>query len=76
MRIGVREVARIAGVSAVTVWRVLSNHPNVSDRARRRVLLIANCRVCGELFVPCEPGAICSACHVALRRKLREGGNG
>ncbi|MGH3342485.1 MAG: LacI family DNA-binding transcriptional regulator [Carbonactinosporaceae bacterium] len=37
-RPGIREVAQRAGVGAASVSRVLSNHPEVSDRMRHRVL--------------------------------------
>ena len=35
---GMADVARAAGVSAQTVSRVLSNHPNVQERTRARVM--------------------------------------
>ncbi|MDW4571933.1 LacI family DNA-binding transcriptional regulator [Microbacterium sp. M3] len=37
-RIGVREVARAAGVSTQTVSRVLNEHPNIRPETRQRVL--------------------------------------
>jgi len=37
-RITVQEVAREVGLSAMTVSRVLNNHPNVSEKTRARVL--------------------------------------
>ncbi|WP_314504833.1 LacI family DNA-binding transcriptional regulator [uncultured Microbacterium sp.] len=37
-RIGVREVARAAGVSTQTVSRVLNDHPGIRDDTRQRVL--------------------------------------
>lgn len=37
-RITVEEVAREAGLSAMTVSRVLNNQPNVSDKTRKRIL--------------------------------------
>lgn len=37
-RVTVEEVARQVGLSAMTVSRVLNNHPNVSDKTRKRVL--------------------------------------
>ncbi|MBU4466112.1 MAG: LacI family transcriptional regulator, partial [Actinobacteria bacterium] len=36
-RVGVREVARRAGVSTQTVSRVLNDHPGIRDETRRRV---------------------------------------
>jgi len=41
-RVGVREVARRAGVAASTVSRVLSDHPDVSPETRAQVLEVAN----------------------------------
>jgi DNA-binding LacI/PurR family transcriptional regulator len=38
VRVGVRDVARLAGVSAQTVSRVLSGHASVREDTRRRVL--------------------------------------
>src|SRR5690349_3357337 len=37
-RVGVREVARAAGVSTQTVSRVINAHPGIRDETRRRVL--------------------------------------
>jgi len=37
-RVTVEEVAREVGLSAMTVSRVLNNHPNVSEKTRKRVL--------------------------------------
>jgi DNA-binding LacI/PurR family transcriptional regulator len=37
-RVGVREVAALAGVSAQTVSRVLNEHPGIRDQTRGRVL--------------------------------------
>ncbi|HSO27682.1 MAG TPA: LacI family DNA-binding transcriptional regulator [Anaerolineales bacterium] len=34
------DIAKLAGVSRSTVSRVVNNHPNVSDRARKRVLKV------------------------------------
>lgn len=36
-RVGVRDVARVAGVSAQTVSRVINDHPRIRDETRRRV---------------------------------------
>ena len=36
-RVGVREVAQLAGVSTQTVSRVLNDHPNVREQTRLRV---------------------------------------
>ncbi|MAE63704.1 MAG: hypothetical protein CMJ18_05485 [Phycisphaeraceae bacterium] len=38
----VRDIAKISGVSAATVSRVLNNDPRVSEDARRKVLEVAN----------------------------------
>ena len=37
-RVGVREVARAAGVSTQTVSRVINDHPGIRDETRQRVL--------------------------------------
>src|SRR5215204_2452432 len=37
-RVGVREVARAAGVSTQTVSRVINEHPGIRDETRQRVL--------------------------------------
>lgn len=37
-RVGVREVARLAGVSSQTVSRVINEHPNIRPETRARVL--------------------------------------
>jgi len=37
MKVTIRDVARLAGVSAMTVSRVINGQPRVSDEARRRV---------------------------------------
>ncbi|GAA5026308.1 LacI family DNA-binding transcriptional regulator [Microbacterium fluvii] len=37
-RVGVRDVARLAGVSTQTVSRVINAHPNIRDETRARVL--------------------------------------
>lgn len=37
-RVGVRDVARVAGVSAQTVSRVLNDNPRIREETRRRVL--------------------------------------
>ena len=37
-QVGVREVARAAGVSTQTVSRVINDHPGIRDETRRRVL--------------------------------------
>ncbi|MCR2764426.1 LacI family transcriptional regulator [Microbacterium sp. zg.B48] len=37
-RVGVRDVARVAGVSTQTVSRVLNEHPGIRDETRRRVI--------------------------------------
>src|SRR5918993_3892888 len=37
-RVGVREVARAAGVSTQTVSRVINQHPGIRDETRQRVL--------------------------------------
>jgi LacI family transcriptional regulator len=37
MKVTIREVARLAGVSAMTVSRVINGQPRVSEEARRRV---------------------------------------
>ncbi|HTY58659.1 MAG TPA: LacI family DNA-binding transcriptional regulator, partial [Bacteroidota bacterium] len=37
-RVTVDEVARQAGISAMTVSRALNNHPNVSEKTRKKVL--------------------------------------
>ena len=36
----IKEVAQRAGVSVTTVSRVLNGHPNVSNRARKKVLAV------------------------------------
>lgn len=37
-RLNIRQVAAVAGVSHMTVSRVLNNHPNIKESTRRRVL--------------------------------------
>lgn len=39
-RPNIRDVASVAGVSHMTVSRVLNNHPNIKDDTRRRVLAV------------------------------------
>ena len=37
-RVGVRDVARVAGVSSQTVSRVINEHPNIRPETRAKVL--------------------------------------
>ena len=36
----IRDIAALSGYSVGTVSRVLNEHPNVSDRARERILAV------------------------------------
>jgi DNA-binding LacI/PurR family transcriptional regulator len=40
LRLTINDIAQLAGVSRSTVSRVLTNHPNVNDRTRKKILRI------------------------------------